>query len=235
MPGAIIYQGPSLLDGEPIFVAAVWSSTNRKTGNMLQTYIMRSDMDPLTASKWGEDASVCGDCRHRGEATLDPMAKQAKNRSCYVVLGQGPLVVYKAFKRGAYPNYDDPVLRRSLGFKAVVRIGTYGDGAAVPQHVWDELLREASGHTAYTHNGGDHQRYMISVDSLPEAKQAWTNKHRTFRVVRSTDEIVKSKEIECPSERGVQCADCRLCGGSQTRAKSIAIVVHGGGAKHFAS
>lgn len=233
MPGAILYQGPSMLDGEPIFVAAVWSSRNRKTGAMLQTYIMRSDIDPLTASKWGEDASVCGNCRHRGEATMEPDRKQAKNRSCYVVLGQGPLMVYKAFKRRAYPAHTTPAKRKAIGLNAMVRIGTYGDGAAVPQHVWDELLSGAAGHTAYTHNEGDPARYMISADSLEDAQQAWASKYRTFRIVRSTDEIVKGKEIECPSERGVQCVDCRLCSGSATRAKSIAITVHGGGAKYF--
>lgn len=233
MPGAIIYRGPSLIDGAPIFVAAVWSSTNRKTGNMLQTYIMRSDIDPLTASKSGADASICGACRHRGIPTDDPKLKQAKQRSCYVVLGQGPLVVYKAFKRGAYERHTTRAKRAALGADRLVRIGTYGDGAAVPQHVWDDLLAMASGHTAYTHNGGDPARYMISADSLAEAQHAWANKYRTFRIVRSTDEIVKGKEIECPSERGVQCVDCRLCSGTSTRAKSIAITVHGTGAAHF--
>jgi hypothetical protein len=233
MPGSIIYQGPSMLDGEPIFVAAVWSSKNRKTGDMLQTYIMRSDMDPLTASKWGEDASVCGNCRHRGEATMEPDRKQAKNRSCYVVLGQGPLQVYRAFVAGRYPRAETPEQLRTVGAHRMVRIGTYGDGAAVPQYVWDYLLDVAKGHTAYTHNDGDPARYMISADSLEDAKQAWASKYRTFRIVRSTDEIVKGKEIECPSERGVQCVDCRLCSGSATRAKSIAITVHGGGAKYF--
>jgi hypothetical protein len=74
---------------------------------------------------------------------------------------------------------------------------------------------------------------MISADSLEDAKQAWASKYRTFRIVRSTDEIVKGKEIECPAERGVQCVDCRLCSGSATHAKSIAITVHGTGAKYF--
>jgi hypothetical protein len=59
MPGAIIYRGPSQLDGQPIVIVAVWSSSkkaNRKTGNVVQTYILREDIDPVTASKLGEDA-----------------------------------------------------------------------------------------------------------------------------------------------------------------------------------
>lgn len=232
MPGAVIYRGPSRIDGKPIVAIAVWDSTNRKTGNMLQTYILREDIDPLTANKYGEDESICGSCRHKGEPTLDPDKKQAEKRSCYVVLGQGPLIVWRAYKRGAYRILDNPVSRKGLGFKAMVRIGTYGDGAAVPDKVWDDLLSGAAGHTAYSHNGGDPARYMVSADSLDEAKRAWRSKYRTFRVVNSTDEIVPGQEIECPSAR-VQCADCRLCGGTSVAARNIAIVVHGNGAKYF--
>lgn len=231
MPGSIIYTGPSQLDGQPIVVIAVWQSSNSKTGDMLQTYIMRSDMNPLEASKLGEDGSICGNCRHRGIPTLDPTKKQAEKRSCYVVLGQGPLVVFKAFLNGQYP--DAQARRSAVGRGRMVRIGTYGDGSAVPDYVWDELLADAAGHTAYTHNGGDPMRYMVSADSFIEAQHAWRNNQRTFRVIKHVSDIVKGSEIECPSTRGVQCADCRLCSGSGTQAKSIAIVVHGAGAKHF--
>jgi len=53
------------------------------------------------------------------------------------------------------------------------------------------------------------------------------------KLVKDVADIVRSEEILCPSSRGVQCVDCRLCGGSRVQAKSIAIVVHGNGAKHF--
>ena len=218
MPGVILYEGPSMLDGAPIFVAAVWRSANRKTGDMLQTYIMRSDMPPLEASKTGQDKSICGSCRHRGVPTTDPKRKQAERRSCYVVLGQGPTIVYKSFLRGVYPKQTTPEGRRDVGSCRLVRIGTYGDGAAAPSYVWEELLEDADGHTAYSHNGGDPRRYMTSADSLAEARAAWSRGERTFRVVGNVKEIVPRQEIECPSERGVQCADCRLCGGSAVQA-----------------
>ena len=233
MAGAVLYEGPSRFDGAPIFVAAVWSSLNRKTGDMLQTYIMRSDIDPLSASKTGKDASVCGSCRHRGVPTLDPNRKQARARSCYVVLGQGPLAVYRAFIDGKYPKQTSALGRKEVGAGRLVRIGTYGDGAAVPQYVWDELLEDSHGYTAYTHNGGDPQRYMVSVESLSEAQAAWGRDERTFRVIRHVSEIVPKQEVECPSERGVQCADCRLCGGAAVKGKSVAIVAHGVGARYF--
>ena len=232
MPGAVIHRGPSKIDGQPIIVVAIWSSKNRKTGDMLQTYIMRSDIDPLTANKYGEDYSICGNCALRGTPTLDPTKKQAEDRPCYVVLGQGPTVVWNGLQRGIYPDYTNRQQRRALGRGRMVRIGTYGDGAAAPRFVWDDLLFEAEGHNAYSHNGGDPRIYMQSADTLPQAQAAWSSGFRTFRVVHDTSHL-QPNEILCPSSRGVQCVDCRLCGGSQVKAKSIAIVVHGNGAKHF--
>ena len=233
MPGAVIFRGPSQLDGAPIIVVAVWSSKNRKTGDMLQTYILREDIDPLTANKLGEDYSICGDCALRGTPTLDPTKKQAEDRPCYVVLGQGPMVVFKGLQRGLYPDRTQRHERRELGRSRMVRIGTYGDGAAVPEHVWTELLYAAEGHTAYTHNRANPVHFMVSADTLPQAQAAWSSGFRTFRLVKDVADIVRSEEILCPSSRGVQCVDCRLCGGSRVQAKSIAIVVHGNGAKHF--
>jgi len=232
MPGAVIHRGPSKIDGQLIIVVAIWASTNRKTGDMLQTYIMRSDIDPLTANKLGEDYSICGNCALRGTPTLDPTKKQAEDRPCYVVLGQGPTVVWNGLQRGIYPDYTNRQQRRALGRGRMVRIGTYGDGAAVDMCVWDDLLFEAEGHNAYSHNGGDPRIYMQSADTLPQAQAAWSSGFRTFRVVHDTSHL-QPNEILCPSSRGVQCVDCRLCGGSQVKAKSIAIVVHGNGAKHF--
>jgi hypothetical protein len=232
MPGAVIHRGPSQLDGQPIIVVAIWASTNRKTGDMLQTYILREDIDPLTANKLGEDYSICGNCSLKGTPTLDPTKKQAEDRPCYVVLGQGPTVVWNGLQRGIYPDYTNRQQRRALGRGRMVRIGTYGDGAAAPRFVWDDLLFEAEGHNAYSHNGGDPRIYMQSADTLPQAQAAWSSGFRTFRVVHDTSHL-QPNEILCPSSRGVQCVDCRLCGGSQVKAKSIAIVVHGNGAKHF--
>ena len=102
--GYIIYQGASLLDGKPIVaIAQIGKSHNKKTGAMIQTQIIRSDIDPIEASKTGEDFSICGNCPHRGIAHDDPKKKTAKNRSCYVTLMHAPLTTYKQFKKGAYP------------------------------------------------------------------------------------------------------------------------------------
>ena len=232
MSGAVIYKAPSNFDAKPIVVIAVWSSKNSKTGDMLQTYILRSDIDPRDANKWGEDESICGQCQHRGTPTLDPTKALAEERTCYVTMGQGPLIVFNEFIAGKYPVASP----RAVGAGRRVRIGTYGDGAAAPDYVWSELLSEAEGHTAYSHNGGDPQRYMVSADTLAQAQGAWANGYRTFRVVRDVSDIRKN-EVLCPASKEAghktTCAACLLCGGASVKAKSIAIPVHGSGAVHF--
>ena len=43
--GFIIYDGPSMLDGEPIVAIATMKTSNRKTGEMVQVWILRSDVN----------------------------------------------------------------------------------------------------------------------------------------------------------------------------------------------
>jgi len=235
---SIIYRGPSLIDGAPIVVIAkVSASRNAKTGPMIQTYIIRSDMSPLEASKRGLDFSVCGNCKLRGKPTTDPKRKQAEGRECYVVLGQGPHGVYKAMLRNVYPEISGHDAIAALGFGRMVRIGTYGDGAAVPSYIWESLISGAVGHTGYSHQSGmagadfRPDLTMVSADSLADAQAAWSKGWRTFRVIKDTAEIIKGKEISCPAsaEAGFRttCEKCGLCAGSSVKAKSIAIIDHG--------
>lgn len=240
LKSSIIYSGPSLIDGKPIVVIAIIKSSNAKTGpTMVQTYIIRSDIDPLTASKTGGDYSICGNCTHRGKPTNDASKKQAIERSCYVTLYHGPLVVYKAFKRGAYPMASTEEIRR-IGTGRMVRLGSYGDPLAVPSHVFETLLSDAIGHTGYSHQfglvQGDYSKVMISADSKTEAHVHNNNNRRTFRVipVRTWEEQGKSalleSEILCPASKEMDyrttCDKCKLCAGG-TVGKSIAIVSHG--------
>jgi hypothetical protein len=228
----IIYEGPSKLDGAPIVAIATVASRNVKTGSMVQVWIMRADIDPVTASRIGSDASVCGRCPLRGIAAPHKAGGIAEGRACYVTLAQAPLTIWRSYKRGLYPTARSVSDIVALGRGRMVRNAAYGDGAAVPGWVTAALISESSGHTAYSHNGGDPARYMTSVETERDARAAWSRGERTFRVVSSADDIVRGAEIECPSERGVQCADCGLCGGAQVRARSIAIVAHGNGARY---
>lgn len=226
MKSAILYKGPSLLDKKPIVVIATYSDRNTKTGKVVQTYILREDINPLEASKTGADFSICGNCTMRGIPTDDPKRKIAKNRRCYVNLGQGVLIVWKAYKRGVY-KFGDSVL---MGRNRFIRIGTYGDPAAVPKYVWNNLLSESQTWTAYTHQKNwSPEICMQSADSYDQALKHWKAGRRTFRVIKNIDEIDKQNETLCPASkeagRRVQCVACKLCRGS-SKAKSIAIVEH---------
>ena len=226
MKSAIIYNGPSLLDGKPIVVIATFSNRNKKTGAVVQTYILCRDINPLEASKTGADFTICGNCIMRGEVTTDPVRKQAKKRKCYVNLGQGVLIVWKAFQRGVYKTGA----ARDMGRERFVRVGTYGDPAACPAHVWDELLSEADTWTAYSHQSGWRPDIaMQSADTKAEAEAHWSNGHRTFRLIADLGQLDKAKEALCPASkeagRRVQCTACKLCKGS-SKGKSIAIVEH---------
>lgn len=226
MKSAIIYNGPSLLDGKPIVVIATYSNRNTKTGKVVQTYILCDEINPLEASKNGADYSICGDCPMRGEVTTDPERKIAKGRKCYVNLGQGVLIVWKAYKRGVYQTGD----AATMGRGRFVRVGTYGDPAAVPSHVWDKLLSECETWTAYTHQKPWRPDIaMQSADSHTEAVMHWEAGRRTFRVIADLGQIDKANEALCPASkeagRRVQCTACKLCKGSSL-AKSIAIVQH---------
>ena len=230
MKSGIIYKGPSLLDGKPIVAIATWSNRNTKTGAVVQTYILRSDINPLEASKTGEDFSICGDCTMRGEVNDDPKRKQAKGRRCYVNLGQGVLIVYKSFLRGVYAMANTKAGRNTLGRARFVRVGTYGDPAAVPAFIWEQLLAEADTFTAYSHQSGWRPDIaMQSADSKAEAIAHWKAGRRTFRVIADLGELDKTNEALCPASkeagRRVQCTACKLCKGSSL-AKSIAIVEH---------
>ena len=70
VPRESFLRGPSLLDGQPIVAVAVnlaRKSKNPKTGNMVGTYILADgEENPITTQKTGGDASICGNCPHRG-------------------------------------------------------------------------------------------------------------------------------------------------------------------------
>jgi hypothetical protein len=239
MPGFVFYRGPSMIDGSPIVaIATATASRNTKTGAMVQTWIMRSDVDPLTASKEGLDTSICGTCKHRGKH--DKAGRLiAKTRSCYVTLFQAPLTVWRTERRGRYEDLSgelETAAGRLNGLK--LRLGSYGDPAAVPFHVWTALLSQIIGHTGYTHQWASFPQFaafvMASCDSTDERAQAKFLGFRTFRVAPAEGWTKDAGEALCPAsaEAGhkTTCFDCRACAGLAAKAKAdIVIPAHGTG------
>jgi hypothetical protein len=228
--GRILWRGASRIDGAPIVVIAIGTasgSANAKTGNMLQTYILRSDMSPMDAIHTGNDYSICGNCSARGEA------HDGTGRTCYVNIGQGPTGVYKTFLRGGYPGTESIA---SIGRKRIVRLGTYGDPAAVPTWVWNALVSESIAHTGYTHQWKTTPSLkglcMASADSSKEASIAHADGWRTFRVAMPGHIDRLPKESVCPASaeagKKLTCDTCRACNGASGRHGSIVIKAHGG-------
>jgi hypothetical protein len=252
--GYIIYRGPSLLDGKPIVVVAITKeSKNKKTGGMVQTYIMADNgKSPVESAQSLEDVSVCGDCKHR-RGVINP--ETGKGGPCYVNLGQGARSVMDGVMRGIYPEIfyaladcTWELMDAVVGRK--VRLGTYGDPAAVPAWVWELLLQDAAGHTGYTHQWAsgkaDHvkQWCMASADTMDEFAAAKFAGWRTFRVrdvnASGAEGLQYVNEMICPASeeagKRLTCDTCMACsGGIDSKKASVTIIVHGSLKSRFAA
>lgn len=219
----VIYDGPSLLDHKTPIVVLVpkGKSTNRKTGDMLQTYILLRDIPPVDAVKQNLDDAICGECIHRGNGF--------KQRSCYVNVAQGPRSVWASTRELCTDI-------AALGRDRHVRLGTYGDPAAVPFEVWDELTRESQGWTGYTHqwtwcDSRLKKFCMASVEDTSSMFLARSMSWRTFRAGPSLDDKHPMLEALCPASkeagRKLTCQQCQACRGSNQLRGGIFIPVHG--------
>ena len=226
----IVWEGVSALDNvTPIVVLASFESANVKTGNMVQTWILRADVAPNQAIAEGQDMAVCGPCPHRGKAS-------GGSGACYVN-PRTPASVWRAFSRGNVRALD---LSAFAGRK--VRFGAYGDPAAVPFEVWESIAAVADGVTGYTHQWKScDERFarvcMASCDSIDEYLVARRKGYRGF-VVRAMGEAKPQGLVQCPATAGkdnkVTCLTCMQCGGTDNgRKASISIEVHGVAAKNF--
>jgi len=234
--GYIAYEGASMIDDAPIVVIVNKidsASKNDKTGAIVQTFIIRSDIAPMAALQSGADESICGDCEHR-----PILAKQTGAAPCYVQVGKSVQSVYHAYKRGRYVKADAATIARALADK-VVRLGTYGDPFAAPVSMWLKILRYAAGHRGYTHQW---QRadfdaaawsplVMASADSIDQAAHANLLGMRVFRVSIGVDK--QAGETVCPAsaegQRRSTCAKCTLCAGTSIQARDVVIADHAAG------
>lgn len=217
----IFYRGPSMIDGKPIIAIATTRTRNHKTGQVVQTWIMRDDQAPHDAKRAGQDASVCGTC---------PIKAQ-----CYVVVHQAPLSVWKT--KESLPFIHEGHAKYLQG--RVLREGSYGDPAAVPRFHWDFLHSLCgSARLGYTHQWRSFPalagKLQASVESPALAHEAQALGYKTFRIMPVHDAALMPGEILCPSEKTdgrVKCVDCRLCDGKK---RNVAITAHGANRLAFA-
>lgn len=238
MRGVVLWEGLSRINGEPIVVIATLSSANVKTGNMVQTWILHRDESPIEAINTGSDESVCGSCPLRG------IVEEGRNRSrgCYVTVRNAPYQVWTSYKAGKYPQLDS--VRSELAGLLCgrsLRLGSYGDPAAVPKSAWNWMMKHCTGgRSGYTHQWRDprfqfwRKYIMASTHSDAENRDAHSMGWRTFRTLRA-DETTSADEVFCPASpdgkasRTVTCETCLACDGrkSGSARKSIAIHIHG--------
>lgn len=221
---AQFYRGPSMIDGHEIVAIATTGSSNRKTGDMIQTWILRTSHSPTEAVRLGHDRSICGECPHRGSAE--------KPRTCYVNIGQAPQAVWRAFKARRYPKATLAEFLAQRGDQPL-RMGSYGDPAAVPIAAWDGAAgtRRRAG---YTHQWRKpfarpfRELVMASCDGPGEAIEAAMDGWRTF-LVQPVGAPAPEQGIECLAEsHGKTCEQCGLCrGADRPNAPSIWIEAHG--------
>lgn len=224
--GIIIYDGPSKIDGKPILCIVTGfkdKSDNPKTGKILQSWIIRKDITPIDAYKSGQDFSICGTCKHR------------HFRTCYVTVHMAPRSVYDAYQRGIYQYLSEE--NKQLFEGKILRIGSYGDPAAVPFEVWENICGSLGGWTGYTHGWKKSDPRlksicMASVDTLSELNAAQARGWRTFRV-RLENEAIMPYEFVCPASeeagKKTNCAKCKGCSGGslEQNSKCPTILIHG--------
>lgn len=225
---AIVWRGPSAFTGRDVEVLVQClrvPSQNEKTGRMVQVSIIQAGENPSLLRGSPREADICGTCTGQKQLAgwcyedwLPWLIGQQRHLAERILLGEASELL-----RGR-----------------AVRVGAYGDPAAVPYEVWARLLVHVRTWTGYTHawrtcDSRFRSYLMASVESPAEAAEAVADGWRTFRIRPTADQApARGLEIVCPFEsHAVTCEKCRLCAGQGRSAKSIIITAHGPRARRF--
>lgn len=242
-----IYIGPSAINNDPIraviTIPCVNSKlTDRLDAEVVQLWILHHEVSPVTAMSTGQDEAICGTCPLRSwrDGVKVP-------RLCYV----NPLTAQSVWRHSHANEVVTPkqVVKRSRA--NLLRLGAYGDPAALPYDLVLDLCEQAQAagikrRTGYTHmwrTADQRFRHLImaSCEGTQESLQAQAMGWRTF-AVKLPGSTPDPRAIVCPAsdEAGAKtvCERCGLCDGvkvptsNQTpfacdSRRSITINVHG--------
>jgi hypothetical protein len=227
--GVVLWRGPSQFDQTPIVVILTYRSKNKKTGNILQVYILPDKDSPLynLASNGGQ--SVCHECPLR--------PKPWGCGACYVQVNRDPQHVWKAFQAGRYDDGFEALNARLPKLPDTVRVGAYGDPLAVPDVVWLRLkirFRVMLGYTHAWYTTHTTLRYWrATCHSQPDITIARRMGWKVF-VVTSSAAALRHRPhhlIPCSTvtNPGTTCVECGRCNTFSTchNPERIAIPVHG--------
>lgn len=208
-------------------IIATHPTTNPKTGDMIQVWVLGTQDSPLALSRQGRDSVVCGQCPKRHSLQGD----------CYVNVFQAPQAIYRAWRNGSYGTVQD-FTSDGRHKRVPIRWGAYGDPIFVPFSLLAHLSDQSIGWTGYTHQwqrarASRYTRYlMASCDTPEQAELAQSQGWRTFRTRYTGHHL--AHEITCPAsdESGhrTDCSHCKLCSGSMGSTDpraNITILAHG--------
>jgi hypothetical protein len=224
--GAVLYEGPSRINGAPIVAIMVYESENKKTGDIPQVWILQPGVHPFQARVDGTDVAVCGGCI------------LAKNRGCYVnwtTLAK----ILPCYESGKYGDIDHARWWFRRNSPNAVRIGAYGDPVAVPLEVWERLAElppqpTILGYTQMWRSplAEGYQKFcMASTKSPREYADAKRLGWRSFRAALPQDAAPAQMQKLCPETVNDEetCKSCRMCSGG-VDGPDIMVELHGAGA-----
>lgn len=210
---------------------ATTGSTNVKTGEMIQIWIMDRNVHPVESIRTGKDSTLqCAGC---------PLASGS---GCYV--SPLPLMaIWRKFIRNEYPHLNLFSSEWKTFWKGKsVRFGAYGNPSLIPLCIVESIATLAKKHTGYFHNWKElsteeakaYGRFFMASCEPWNVRKAYNLGLRTFTVIPEGEQLPDGYGIECLADsKGLTCAECGLCDGTERSAKrsvplpSVWIKAHG--------
>jgi hypothetical protein len=212
-----------------VVVSFQFSTTNTKTGDLVQSYIFPASW-LLTDAKIStlDDSDSCFDCIHG----------RNKEKTCYVQKGTASWGLSSKVKSLRKLGLDNiPYLSSDIEAKLIqgvagrgLRFGSFGEPILLGEQLVSKLAKSASMWTGYTQRWHVEKwaskYFMASVTTEALAEASHKLGFRSF-FVGATD---SKNFVTCPASkeagRRSTCDSCRLCMGSSSKAKSIKILPH---------
>jgi len=230
-----VYQTTNLL-GQQVVVQVQYGSTNTKTGDGVQIWILPYEWILLGKSAMESDEASCLDCPH----------SKRESRKCYVRKGNAEMglkskvnSLHTAFVNGRLNvlPIDELASNEIANIQGkYVRLGAYGEPVLIGEANMIAITQAASSFTGYTHQWRNNayqwaSKYlMASVETEPLMNVAHRMGWRTFRVMDKSQTPIKGTEISCPASKEAgsvtTCNKCGLCKGTSSKGKSISIILH---------
>lgn len=212
-----------------IVVNFQFETSNSKTGDLIQNNFIpfewiNSEAKISTLS----DTKVCFDCDHG----------KSKKATCYVRKANSEMGLaskVRSLRKMGLDNIPElsPELEADL-LDAIegrgIRFGSYGEPVLLGHDLVNKISKRAKFWTGYTHqwhkNAWAKDYFMASVETTLVDRAAKNMGWRTFFVGDS----IGSENVTCPASKEAgnksTCDQCKLCMGTQSKAKSVKILKH---------